>query len=214
MKTNDVNMIQKLILFSSIFTLCVSNFSTLSQSKIENLIPKNAINVKETIMPLASSMVSVNYVGDIIETSACSENSYAYGGLKVEISWFDKNDYSGKMMLGFVSNPPDIEKHFLQNQKELMEIYGHYSNPENSNSCSKVVEEPVSGGKLHILNYSYTHCETERKQIVTTARCFFFNGVATGLIRIDAQCKPEEVKEMIKSIIKKVSEFDFNSLMK
>lgn len=185
-----------------------------SQPDITKLVPSQVINLKKMVSPIPNSMLNISIIGDIPETMACQPQSLSLGGLKLELNWYNKNDETGKMMLGLVSNKPDIEKNWASHKKQIDEIYQHYSAPGNSISCSQLKEEDVPGGKLYLVEYSYSLCDTDRdKQHTVQAKCFFFNGTANGNIEIICQCKPEEVSEMVKGIIKSASEFSFSGLM-
>lgn len=185
-------------------------------SKIEKLLPAGVSNIKEMVMPLPPSMLRIEYTGDITETKACSNNTLAYGGLKVQLSWYNKNDETGKMMLGMVSNKADIEKHWKTNKEELDKIHEQYKtgNYGTSFTYTDVSEETVPGGKLHMISSSNTCPESDnaRKQLVN-ARCFFFNGTAHGAITIEAHCTPDEIRAMVTSIIKNAGEFNFSALL-
>ena len=190
--------------------------SVFAQSKIEGLIPAGTANTKESVAPMPPMMVHVDYTSDINETQACQQNSTAYGGLKVQISWYNTNDETGKMMLGMVSNPADLQKHWDSHKEQLNAIHEQYKNGNYGDhfNFTEVLEETVPGGKLYMISSTNANCDTDkpRSQRVT-AKCFFFNGTTTGNIEIEAQCTPEEMREMVKSIIKKTSEFNFPGLM-
>ena len=208
----DINFKVYTLLF--IFLSGFSHVFAQSQADIAKLVPSQVVNLKKAISPIPNYIVNISIIGDIPETMACQPQSLSLGGLKLELNWYNKNDETGKMMLGLVSNKSDIEKNWASHKKQIDEIYQHYSAPGNSISCSQVKEEDVPGGKLYLVEYSYSLCDTNRdKQHTVQAKCFFFNGSVNGNIEIISQCKPEEVREMVKSIIKSASEFSFSSLM-
>lgn len=184
-------------------------------SKIEKLVPAGVVNIKETVMPLPPSMARVEFTGDITETKACSKEAFSFGGLKVMISWYNKNDETGKMMLGMVGNKADLEKHWKTNKEELDKIYEGYKTGGYGNSFTytEVLEETVPGGKLHIISSANICPESDnaRYQLVN-ARCFFFNGTAHGELLIEARCTPDEIRTMVKSVIKNTGEFNFAAL--
>lgn len=185
-------------------------------SKIEKLVPAGVSNIEEMVMPLPPSMLRIEYTGDITATKACSKDALDYGGLKVQLSWYNKNDETGKMMLGMVSNKADIEKHWKTNKEELDKIYERYKtgNYGTSFTYTEVLEETVPGGKLHMISSSNSCPESDnvRNQLVN-ARCFFFNGTAHGEITIEAHCSPDEIRNMVKAIIKNAGEFNFAGLL-
>jgi hypothetical protein len=205
-----INVILNLFFFFIVFSVATAQ----STADLSKLAPKQATNLKNFAAPTLSATVHVAITGDIQETQACQPQSLAYGGLKVELNWYNNNDETGKMMLGMVSNKPDIEKHWVSHKNQVDEIYQHYSTKGNSLACSLVSEEDVPGGKLYIIDYSYANCDTDKaRQRSVVAKCFFFNGTSTGNIEISCQCTPDEVRNMVKSIIKSTLDFDFSGLL-
>ena len=205
------------IKYAAVFIVlfAIQHVNAQAVSKIEKLVPAGVVNTKETVMPLPPSMARVEYTGDITETKACSKEAFSSGGLKVMISWYNKNDETGKMMLGIVSNKADLEKHWKTNKEALDKIYTQYKTGGYGDSFTftEVLEETVPGGKLHIISSSNICPEADnaRYQLVN-ARCFFFNGTAHGELLIEAHCTPDEIRNMVKAIIKSTGEFNFAAL--
>jgi len=195
------------------FTLVYTTSLAQSKPDIGKLAPQQALNLNKSAVPMMSAMVNVKIVGDLPESRACKSSSVAEKGLNIDISWYNKNDETGNMMLGFVSNKPDIEKKWTMHKDQLNEMYDHYNTPGNSLYCSKVYEEDVPGGKMHLIEYSYANCDTDKAQAyMVEAKCFFFNGSATGTIEISCQCELDEVRKMINGTISETSAFDFSSV--
>ena len=201
------------------FFLCVVlvavSGSMPSQSKPDptKIAPPEASILRKEIVPLPSSMVRVTLNGNLAETTACQKISQT-GQLRIELSWYNKNDETGKMMLQLVDNKPDFETQWASHKKEILNEYDHYKAPNNSLYCSDLFEENVPGGRLHMVQYSYTYCDSERdKQYTVDARCFFFNGTTTGTIEIRSQNGVDEIRKMVKHIIQKTADFPFSSLL-
>lgn len=193
-----------------LFTFAFASSFAQAKPDIGKLAPKQALNLNKAAVPMMSAMVNVKIIGDLPESRACKASSVADKGLMIEISWYNKNDETGNMMLGFVSNKPDIEKKWTMHKNQLNETFNHYSTPGNSLYCSKVYEEDVPGGKMHLIEYSYATCDTDRAQAyMVDAKCFFFNGTATGTIEISCQCELDEVRKMIKGTIAETAAFNF-----
>ncbi len=209
MKTICISISVSIIILSNIGLI-----NAQSKPDVEKLAPKQAINFQITVTPMMTATVHISIGADIQESQACKAESLAYGGLKMEFNWYNKSDETGKMMLGFVSNKPDIEKHWISHKQQIDEIYKHYSAPGNSLMCNTVKEEDVPSGKLYMVDYSYAYCDTDKAlQHSVNAKCFFFNGTCTGNIEINCQCSIDEVRNMIKSIISEADGFNFLGLM-
>ena len=213
-KTSSLKLLQfaNIILIMIVLNLAFINSYSQSKPDTDKLIPKQALNSNIIVSPLPESMVNVSIDADIIETQACSSESISQGGLKIELNWYNSNDFTGNMMMGMMSEKS--EKNWLSHKKQINELYEHYKNPVNSISCSSVKEEVISGGKLYIIEYSYSYCDTDKTENrMVEARCFFFKGNVSGNIEIKCQCSQEEVKEMIKVIIQSSSDFNFSGLL-
>ena len=90
-------------------------------------------------------------------------------------------------------------------------ITGRRTIPCTVRICSRKV---FPAGRLHMVQYSYIQCDSERdKQYTVDARCFFFNGTTTGIIEIRSQNGVDEIRKMVKHIIQKTAEFPFSSLL-
>ena len=177
------------------------------------IAPPEASILRKEIVPLPSSMVRITMNGNLAETTACQKISKT-GQLRIELSWYNKNDETGKMMLQLVDNKPDFETQWASHKKEILNEYDHYKAPNNSLYCSDLFEENVPGGRLYMVQYSYTYCDSERdKQYTVDARCFFFNGTTTGTIEIRSQNGVDEIRKMVKHIIQKTADFSFSSLL-
>ena len=201
-------------IFFCVVLVAVSN-SISSQSKPDptKIAPPEALNLRKEIEPLPSSMVRIAMNGNLAETTACQKDS-KQGQLRIELSWYNKNDETGKMMLQLVDNQSDFEKQWASHKKEILNEYEHYKAPNNSLYCSDLFEENVPGGRLHMVQYSYIYCDSEHaKQYTVDARCFFFNGTTTGVIEIRSQNGVDEIRKMVKHIIQKTADFPFSSLL-
>jgi hypothetical protein len=185
-----------------------------SPSKISKLIPTGVIDPAETVQPMAPFMVRVEYTGKIVETASCSKGSL--GEIKVAMSWYNNNDETGKMMLGLVSTPSELQKQWQKNQEELTGIYQQYKNGGYGENLkvSEVKIEDLPGGKLSILDVTAPCVESDVPSSQRTfARCFVFDGKTQCEIRIESQCSPAEIKTMIKTIIFEVNNFNFSGLL-
>ncbi|MBK7212921.1 MAG: hypothetical protein IPH88_06420 [Bacteroidales bacterium] len=183
-------------------------------SKIQKLIPAGVVDPAEIIQPMAPFMVRVEYTGKITETATCSKGTL--GDIKVAISWYNTNDETGKMMVGMVSPASELQKHWQKDKEEITEIYQQYKNGGYGENMriSEVKTEDVPAGKLTIFDVSNPCVESDiPKSQRVFARCFIFNGTTQCEIRIEAQCSPDEIRTMIKTILNETSSFNFSGLM-
>jgi hypothetical protein len=187
-------------------------------SKIQDLVPPNTYKTYESISPMPPYMLHLNYTADVKETNACLNKSTAYGGLKVEISWYNNNDETGKMMLSMVSNQADVEKKYKEHKTTLEKLHALYKDRSNETgfTFTGVEEENVPGGKMHYITARSTILpDCERKStVITNANCFFFNGTAHGTLSISAYCTIDEIRAMVLHIIKSTADYDFSTLLK
>ena len=203
----------KIVFFCVVLVAVFDSMPAQTKADPAKIAPNEASILRKEIVPLPSSMVRVTLNGSLAETTACQKDS-RQGQLRIELSWYNKNDETGKMMLQLVDNKPDFEAQWASHKKEIRHEYEHYKTPGHSLYCSELFEENVPGGRLHMVQYSYTYCDSERdKQYTVDARCFFFNGTTTGVIEIRSQNGVDEIRKMVKHIIQKTADFPFSSLL-
>ncbi|MBK7173820.1 MAG: hypothetical protein IPH84_11425 [Bacteroidales bacterium] len=201
------------LLFPCILLAALYSFAQ-SSSRISKLIPKGVINPVETIQPMPPFMVRVEYVGQVTETTSCSKETV--GEIKVAMSWYNNNDETGKMMLGMISSPSELQKQWQKNTDELTDICQQYKNGGYGENLkvSEVKTEEVTGGKLCFFDVTSPCVESAVKASQRTfARCFIFDGKTQCDIRIESQCSPDEIKAMIKMIVFEVNNFNFSGLL-
>jgi hypothetical protein len=188
--------------FLTVFLFIVFCYNSKAQvtKALNQLIPMDLVDERsetyKTVMGIGSG-VNISIVAGIKYIDACSNADF--GNLKVEITWHNANDETGKYM--------------LQMMKEMNVAEQDKKNFLNTGSAGKI--EDFSGGTLKIYSDNKA-CVNEitgstgKVEHSTEARYFSFKGSTILKITFLNKIKPETAKNIISKIADDVAKFDFS----
>jgi len=168
---------------------------------LNQLVPMDLVDqrssVNKTVGGIGSS-VNISIVAGIKYLDACS-NEESFGDLKIEVTWHNANDETGKYMLQLMKDMNVAE----QDKKSFL----------NAGNAGKT--EDFARGILKISTETKA-CVNEitgptgKTEYSTEARFFSFNENRILKITLLDKIKPESAKNIISKIAGEVAKFDFS----
>lgn len=167
---------------------------------LNSLVPTDLVDKRSSIFKAVSgigSSVNINMGAGLKYVDACSDSDF--GNLKIDITWHNANDETGKVMLQMMEqmNVAEQDKEtFLKGDKGAK-------------------RQDFAGGSLEILS-SNKPCVNEisgptgKTQYSTEAKYFSFKNNTVLKITLNNKMKPETAKNVISKIADDVAKFDFS----
>ncbi|MDY0103748.1 MAG: hypothetical protein RBS07_12510 [Lentimicrobium sp.] len=172
----------------------------------ESLLPMGDVNQKiRKVRQMVSDMgmmVRIEVFADLNSYTSCNNGPEPAGRLDLELTRYNTNDETGKMMLQMLHDMNGIE--------QMKESFKHSSGMD----VQEAREEQYLGGTLWIIT-NQNECinaisgPTGVTAYQTIARYFLFQNSTIFQIDIDWACKPAKAKEMISHIIEKSEQLNF-----
>lgn len=197
--------IETIIIGTIILLLNLHGFGQ-SLKSLHQLLPLEEVNLESgkitgQVMGSGGSVVVLLYA-NLDNTDACQKGSISYKGLKVNITWYDKDDELGKSMLEMMD--------MLNAIPQMMEEFKN----ESGFDANQAKEEMIEGGKMWVISKSSPCINTISgptgvTEYKTSLRCFVFNGTTVIKIEIDCNSKAERVIGIARKIVEKAGKFDF-----
>lgn len=168
---------------------------------LNQLVPMDLVDqrssVNKTVGGIGSS-VNVTITAGIKYLDACS-NEESFGELKIEVTWHNANDETGKYMLKMIKemNVADQDKKSFLNSGTAGKIEDFARGTLKISTETKACVNEITG-------------PTGKTEYSTEARFFSFNENRILKITLLDKIKPETAKNIISKIASEVAKFDFS----